>query len=150
MVTATITPHLLNRFPTNSTPFDDPMGLLSFCSGQKSKRRQSSFEKDGTVIVCRAGLSLSTRNRAAEKGQRERKAETVSSERCCGGKSGQRWWLKPSPRTSEVILGKGAAGPGAQEAGRHSKGGPREGFSVQTPACGFLSQEGLRVAPGEN
>lgn len=79
MVTASITPHLLNRFPTNSTPFDDQMALLSFCSGQKSKRTQSSFEKDGIVIVCRAGLSLSTRNRAAEKGQRERQAGTVSS-----------------------------------------------------------------------
>jgi hypothetical protein len=56
MVTAGITQHLLKWFPTNSTPFDDQMGLLSFCSGQKSKQTQSSFEKDGIVIVCRAGL----------------------------------------------------------------------------------------------
>lgn len=80
VVTADITQCLLKGFPTNTALLlmIGWAGCL-FCSGQKSKPTQSSFEKDGIVIVWVAGLELSTRNRAAEKGQRKRKAGTVSS-----------------------------------------------------------------------
>lgn len=80
VVTADIPQCLLKGSPTNTALLlMIGWACCLFCSGQESKPTQSSFEKDGIVIVWVAGLELSTRNRAAEKAQRKRKAGTVSS-----------------------------------------------------------------------